>query len=65
MHSGIETRFDARQMSRPVPSPSMNGMIGLAGVTGLLSFESYFFRLEELLAHWKLFFNYVSHFQIP
>ena len=26
------TRTDARQMSGPVPSPSMNGMIGLSGI---------------------------------
>src|SRR5690349_21919479 len=29
------TRTDAFQMSRPVPSPSMNGMIGLSGTVYL------------------------------
>src|SRR5579863_3082153 len=29
------TRWDAFQMSRPVPSPSMKGMMGLSGITNL------------------------------
>ena len=31
------TRTDAFQMSRPVPSPSMKGIIGLSGMTNLPS----------------------------
>src|SRR5882724_3826900 len=30
-----KTRCEARQISRPVPSPSMKGIIGLFGTTGL------------------------------
>ena len=35
LHGGIETRTEARQMSGPVPSPSMKGMIGWSGTLSL------------------------------